>query len=125
MKHPLNILMVEDAEEDAELLLREIRSGGYDTVHTRVCESAAMRSELGAGRWDIVISEYTLPNFSGLAALRLTKLHDPDLPFIVASGHVNEGIAVEAMRAGAHDYVMKNNLSRLIPAIERELRESA
>ena len=124
MKQPLRILLIEDSEEDAELLLAEVRHGGYEPIHVRVETArdtlAALQSEL----WDVVISDYTMPQFSGLAALAIVQKHDPDLPFIINSGNIGEDIAVEAMRAGAHDYVMKSNLSRLIPAIERELRES-
>ena len=124
MQRPLRILLVEDSEEDAELLLAEVRRAGFEPVHTRVETAQAMQDALSGKEWDVVISDYTLPQFSGLAALTLTQQHDPDLPFIISSGNIGEEIAVEAMRAGAHDYVMKNNASRLIPAIERELRES-
>ena len=123
MQRPLRILLIEDSEEDTELLLAEVRRAGFDPQHTRVETAEAMQKALVGGEWDIVISDYTLPQFSGLAALALTQQHDPDLPFIISSGNIGEDIAVEAMRAGAHDYVMKNNPSRLIPAIERELRE--
>ena len=82
-----------------------------------------MHSELARQPWDLVISAYHLPQFSGLDALQRAKTHDPDLPFIIASGTMSEVFAVEAMRAGANDYVMKTNPSRLVPAIERELRE--
>ena len=123
MHRPLRILLIEDSEEDAELLFAEIRRAGFDPQHTRVETPEAMQKALAGNEWDVVISDYTLPRFSGLAALALTHEHDPDLPFIVSSGNIGEEIAVEAMRAGADDYVMKNNPSRLIPAIERELRE--
>ena len=119
----LRILLIEDSEEDAELLLAEIRRGGFEPQHTRVETREAMEAALTGSEWDIVISDYTLPQFSGLGALTLSREYDPDLPFIISSGNIGEEIAVEAMRAGAHDYVMKNNPSRLIPAIERELRE--
>ena len=124
MHRSLRILLIEDSEEDAELLLAEIRRAGFDPVHTRVETLEGMQKALAGNEWDVVISDYTLPQFSGIAALTLTQQHDPDLPFIISSGNIGEDIAVEAMRAGAHDYVMKNNPSRLIPAIERELRES-
>ena len=124
MKESLRLLLVEDSVEDAELLLWEIRNAGYEVVHSRVETLEAMRQQLRGDPWDIIISDYTMPKFSGLSALRLAQLHDPDLPFILLSGNIGADLAVEAMRAGAHDYVMKNNPSRLIPAIERELRES-
>jgi signal transduction histidine kinase len=124
MKQPLRILLIEDSEEDAELLLAEVRHGGYEPVYVRADTAKATLDALKSDLWDVVISDYTMPQFSGLAALALVQQHDPDLPFIINSGNIGEDIAVEAMRAGAHDYVMKSNLSRLMPAIERELRES-
>ncbi len=124
MNQPLRILLIEDSEEDAELLLAEIRHGGFDPIHRRAETAAATLDALKSELWDVVICDYTMPQFSGLEALKIVRQHDPDLPFIINSGNIGEDIAVEAMRAGAHDYVMKSNLSRLIPAIERELRES-
>ncbi len=123
MTHQLQILMVEDSAADADLLLWEIRRGGYTPVHTLVDTEESMRAALTRQPWDIVLSNYMLPHFNALAALHLTKQHDPDLPFIIASSDIGEEIAVEAMRAGAQDYVLKSNPSRLLPAIERELRE--
>src|SRR5690242_688094 len=123
MTYPLHILMVEDSTSDADSLLREIQRGGYDPIYKLVDTEEAMRAELERQLWDIVISNYTMPRFNALAALHLTKQHDPDLPFIIASSDNGEEIAVEAMRAGAQDYVLKSNPSRLLPAIERELRE--
>jgi two-component system sensor histidine kinase UhpB len=124
MKQPLRILLIEDSEEDAELLLAEIQHGGYEPIYRRADTAQATRDALKSELWDIVICDYTMPQFSGLAALKIVQQHDPDLPFIINSGNIGEDIAVEAMRAGAHDYVMKSNRSRLLPAIERELRES-
>lgn len=124
MKQPLRILLIEDSDEDAELLLAEIEHGGYQPIHRRADTAQATREALASELWDIVICDYKMPQFSGLAALGIVRKHDPDLPFIISSGNIGEDIAVEAMRAGAHDYVMKNNRARLIPAIERELRDS-
>lgn len=124
MTRPLRILLIEDSEEDAELLLAEIENGGFDIAHRRVDSAKAIVDALATNQWDIVISDYTLPQFNGLEAIEIVRQHDPDLPFIITSGNIGEDIAVEAMRAGAHDYLMKNNLSRLTPAIDRELRES-
>ncbi len=124
MTQPLRILLIEDSEDDAELLLAEIEHGGYTPIHRRADTAAATLEALKSELWDIVICDYTMPQFSGLAALQLVRQHDPDLPFIINSGNIGEDIAVDAMRAGAHDYVMKSNLSRLMPAIERALRES-
>ena len=124
MKRPLRLLLVEDSEEDAELLLFEVRNGGYDVVHIRVFTGAALREALEQDEWDVVVSDYTMPQFGGLEALKIVRQFDPDIPFIINSGNIGEDIAVGAMHAGAHDYVMKSNLSRLAPAIERELREA-
>ena len=124
MKRPLRILIVEDSKDDADLLLWEVRSGGFDPSHVRVDTLDAMGAALDTREWDIVVSDYTMPQFSGLAAMRLVQERRLDLPVIIVSGNIGEEIAVEAMRAGASDYVMKNSLSRLVPAIERELREN-
>ena len=124
MTQPLRILLIEDSADDAELVLTAIRHAGYAPIHLRVDTAEATRGALASDLWDIVICDYTMPQFSGLAALHIVREHDPDLPFIINSGDIGEDLAVEAMRAGAHDYVLKNNLSRLMPAIERELRES-
>jgi signal transduction histidine kinase/FixJ family two-component response regulator len=124
MKKPLRVLIVEDSEDDVLLLLREIRKGGYDAVFERVETAESMKEALGKGKWDIIISDYMLPKFSGLAALSVLKETGLDLPFIIVSGKIGEDIAVDAMKSGAHDYVMKGNLKRLVPAVERELREA-
>jgi PAS domain S-box-containing protein len=115
--------MVEDSEDDAELIVRELRRGGIAPHWVRVDTPDAMREALDEP-WDVVISDYRLPGFSGLQALRLLKERGLDIPFILASGVIGEEVAVEAMRAGADDYVMKRNLARLLPAIARELREA-
>ena len=117
--------MVEDSEDDALLLLRELRRGGCDLTFERVDTPEAMKAALDKQRWDVIISDYVMPHFSGPDALALLKEKGLDLPFIIVSGKVGEGTAVEAMKAGAHDYIVKGNLARLCPAIERELREAA
>jgi PAS domain S-box-containing protein len=124
MSKPLNILLVEDSEDDALLLLRELRRAGYEPVSERVDTAPAMAAALEARQWDIVISDYLMPKFGGLAALEVLKASGLDLPFIIVSGNIGEDIAVAAMKAGAHDYIIKGNLTRLIPAVERELREA-
>jgi PAS domain S-box-containing protein len=124
MTKPLNILIVEDSEDDAILLLRELRKGGYEPVSERVETPEAMKAALEKGKWDIVISDYVLPGFSGLAALSLLKESGQDLPFIVVSGNIGEDIAVGAMKAGAHDYIIKGKLARLVPAVDREIRDA-
>ena len=124
MQKLLRTLIVEDSENDTELLLRDLRRAGYETIHERVESAEALQAALKRQDWDIVISDYALPHFNGLAALKLFKKLGGDIPFIIVSGSIDEDIAVEAMRTGAHDYIMKGNTARLMPAIERELREA-
>jgi CheY-like chemotaxis protein len=124
MNKKLRILIVEDSEDDAILLVRELRKGGYDVLHERVETRESMKAALEQKRWDLIISDYILPNFSGVAALNLLKEKEIDLPFIIVSGNIGEDIAVSAMKAGAHDYLIKGKLKRLIPAVERELNEA-
>ncbi|APG27777.1 hypothetical protein A7E78_07965 [Syntrophotalea acetylenivorans] len=122
---PLRVLIIEDAEDDALLLARSLRQAGYDLVYEQVDTGKAMTSALAEREWDIVISDYSMPHFSALAALEVLKQSGLDIPFIVLSGNIGEETAVESMRAGAHDYVMKGHTARLLPAIDRELREAA
>lgn len=116
--------MVEDSEDDARLLLLELRRNGYEPVFERVDSREDMEQALTRRQWDIVISDYIMPRFSGLHALSVLKDSGLDLPFIIVSGNIGEDIAVEAMRKGAHDYIIKGNLARLAPAVERELRDA-
>ena len=124
MPKSLRVLLVEDSPDDADLLLLELRRGGYEVDSRRVDTAEGVATALGEAEWDIVISDYAMPGFSGLDALKLVRSRDADLPFILVSGTIGEDVAVEAMKAGAHDYIMKGNLTRLAPAIERELRET-
>jgi len=121
-KH-LNVLFVEDSEDDAILLLREIKKGGYDPTFMRVETAEDMLACLNDQTWDVVISDYSLPEFSAPQALEVLQGTGLDLPFIIVSGKVEDDVAVTCMTAGAHDFVRKGNLSRLVPAIERELKD--
>ncbi|AJE02660.1 SpoIIE family protein phosphatase [Geobacter pickeringii] len=121
---PLRTLIIEDSEDDAFLLLRELAKGGYDVDSLRVENSDEMRRAMAHRPWDIALSDYVLPRFSGLEALKLWRDSGLDLPFIVISGNIGEETAVEAMKAGADDYFVKGNISRLVPAIRRELKEA-
>ena len=121
---PLRVLVVDDSQDDALLLMRELQREHYEPVWQRVDTSEALAAALTAHDWDLVICDYVMPRFSGPAALRLVRTRAPNLPVIMVSGQVGEEFAVAAMKAGAQDYVTKSNLARLIPAIERELREA-
>jgi two-component system cell cycle sensor histidine kinase/response regulator CckA len=125
LARPLRVLFVEDREKDVELLVLELRRGGYDPVQERVDTPEAFASALDRQGWDVILCDYSMPRFSAKAALALFKEKKVDLPFIVVSGTVGEETAVEALSAGAHDFMTKGKLSRLLPAIDRELREAA
>jgi len=123
MGTPLRVLIVEDSEDDALLLVRALRNGDYAPEFERVETATAMKAALARHPWDIIISDYSMPRFHGSDALMIARESGLDLPFIVLSGAIGEETAVEIMKAGAHDYIMKNNPVRLIPAIKRELYE--
>jgi two-component system cell cycle sensor histidine kinase/response regulator CckA len=120
----IRVLFVEDSEDDMLLIIRELRRSGYDPLFKRVDTAEAMLELIEKERWDIIISDYSMPRFNGLKALKLYQDHNLPIPFIVVSGTIGESFAVETMKAGAHDYMMKGHLKRLAPAIERELREA-
>ncbi len=124
-QEPLRVLLIEDSEPDATLIVRELRRIGRPIEHLRVQDGAAMRAALADRTWDVVISDWTMPRFSAIHALEVLHEAGRDLPFVIVSGTVGEDVAVDAMRRGAHDYVLKDKLARLVPAIERELRECA
>jgi PAS domain S-box-containing protein len=124
MSTALRVLIVEDSEDDCLLIERELARGGFAVARDRVETAEAMNAALAQGNWDIVISDHRMPRFSSQAALKLYKEHGDDIPFIVVSGSIGEELAVAAMKAGAHDYIMKDNLARLVPAVQRELREA-
>ncbi|MFP4391249.1 MAG: response regulator [Desulfohalobiaceae bacterium] len=121
----LRVLIVEDNEDDALLLQRALQKGGFQLEARRVESAPLLRQALQGHEWDLIISDYALPGFSGLEALQILQHSGLDLPFIVFSGTIGEDVAVETMKAGAHDYIMKDNPARLIPAVRRELQEAA
>ena len=123
MIEPIRVLLVEDSPDDAELTVRALQRGGFDSTYERVDTPEAMRAALAQETWDLVIADYSMPRFNGLAALKMLRESELDLPFILVSGAVGEDVAVEAMRCGADDYVLKSNLVRLPLAVERELRD--
>ena len=124
MSEPLRVLFVDDSEKDVFLLLRELKKGGFEPHHKRVEDAASLRTILPSEEWQIVISDFHMSDFDGLMALQVFKEAGLDIPFILVSAVVGEETAVLAMKQGAHDYVMKGNLTRLVPVIQRELRET-
>ena len=124
MNKPVKVLIVEDSEDDAKLALRALRRGGFDPTYRRVQTAAELETALAQERWDAVISDFKMPGFTGMDALRIFRSTGLDIPFILISGTIGEETAVDAMKAGASDYVMKKSLARLAPALERELKET-
>lgn len=121
---PIRVLIVEDSEVDTELLIGELKRGGYQPVHERVETIESMKRALRDHSWDMIISDYTMPQFRGTSALALVRGSGDDIPFIFFSGTMDENMAVAAVKAGANDYIIKTNLQRLLPAVDRELREA-
>lgn len=124
MAVPINVLIIEDSEPDARLLMRELRKADFEPTYTRVETPEDMRSVLEKSDWDLVIADYTMPHFSGTDALKILNESGREIPFILVSGTVPEDIAIEMMKSGAQDFIMKHELSRLAPAVARELRTS-
>jgi diguanylate cyclase (GGDEF)-like protein len=121
----LRLLLIEDSEDDAALVVRALTRGGYEVTVARVDTPEALIDAIDQHAWDVTVADYTMPRFSGTAALHLLRERDADMPFIFVSGTIGEDAAVDAMKVGAHDYIMKGNLKRLVPAVERELRDAA
>lgn len=124
MNQTLHLLQVEDSERDAALIQRHLRKAGYKLIHDRVDTPEAMRAALKSNTWDLVLCDYSMPRFNALSAVALMKELQLDIPFIIISGTIGEAAAVEGMRAGADDYLMKDKLARLVPAVDRELKEA-
>ncbi|HWI57934.1 MAG TPA: response regulator, partial [Bacillota bacterium] len=123
-RRPLRVLLVEDSQPDAVLLSHALERGGFSLTCERVDTAAAMELALKKHHWDLILADHSMPQFSAPEALDMVKRHHLDVPFIIVSGHIEEETAVAAMKAGAHDYIMKDRLARLVPAVERELREA-
>jgi signal transduction histidine kinase len=124
LSEPLRVLHIEDIEDDAKLVERELRRGGWEPECRRVDTVRAMREALAGSSWDVVISDFGLPAFDAPSALSVLQELGTDVPFIIVSGTITEEAAVAAMKAGAHDYITKSNLRRLVPVVRRELREA-
>ncbi|MCS1411442.1 MAG: Phosphoserine phosphatase RsbU [Verrucomicrobia subdivision 3 bacterium] len=124
MEKSLKVLIIEDSEFDARVMISVLRLGGYKLTSQRVDTESAFRDALGSGDWDVVLSDYNLPDFQAPDALRILRSTGLDIPFIIISGGIGEDVAVAAMKSGAHDYLMKGQLARLVVAVEREMREA-
>lgn len=124
MSNPLRVIIVEDSEDDALLVIDELRAAGYDPAYERVETREQLETALDGQEWDLIIADYRLPDFTGTEALEIVRSRSENCPFIIVSGQISEDTAVNAMKAGANDYVLKNNMVRLAPAVERELREA-
>ena len=124
-KRALRVLVVEDSEFDARMLIGLLRAGGFEPEFERVETEDGMRTALRQAQWEVILADYNLPDFSAPRALEVLQESQLDIPFIIVSGGIGEDTAVAAMKSGAHDYLMKGNLARLVPAVERELREAA
>jgi two-component system cell cycle sensor histidine kinase/response regulator CckA len=122
---PLKVLIVEDSEEDADLIVLELKRGGFDPIYRRVDTAEGMSKALAEDEWDLVLSDFSMPHFSVREALGMLQDKGVDVPFVIVSATIGEEAAVEAMKAGAHDYILKHRLGRLVPAVSRELKESA
>ncbi len=120
---PLKALVIEDSELDAMLLLEQLKAGGYAPDTVRVDNAQALKEAL-ARKWDIIFSDHNMPQFNSTEALRIVRSANPDTPFLIVSGSLGEEAAVLAMKAGAQDYLMKGNLTRLVAAVDRELKDA-
>ena len=125
MSKPLRLLQIEDSESDADIILRLLMQGGFEVFSHRVEDAEGLRHALEDPNWDVIVADYHLPGFDAPGALRILQECGKDIPCIVVSGMMGEDTAVEMMKSGAHDYLTKNNLTRLVPAVERELAEAA
>jgi len=121
---PLRLLLIDDSEDDAALVVRELSRAGYSVTSQRIDTAEALSNALSSHRWDLVIADYSMPRFNGVAALALVREHDADLPLIFVSGTIGEAEVVTAMRTGAQDYVRKGDMARLVPTVERQLQEA-
>ena len=124
MTRPLNVLMIDDSDMDTQIVLREVKQGGYDVKHKRVETRQEMKEALQRETWDVILCDYSMPHFGTMDALDTLKENGADIPFLIVSGTIDEEKAVTILKAGAHDFLLKDKLARLIPAIEREIRDA-
>ncbi|MFZ3056452.1 MAG: PAS domain S-box protein [Smithella sp.] len=124
MNISLRVLIVDDSDDDAKLMIRQLRNGGYDPKWKRVETAETMKAALESQQWDVILCDYKMPRFNSPAALKVLQDIKIDIPFIIVSGAIGEDTAVAAMKSGAHDFLMKDKLAKLVVAIEREIREA-
>ena len=124
MPSTLRVLLIDDSPDDAAFVVRALEQQ-YQIAWQRVASADALSDALDHARWDVTIADYTTAGFDGVEALDLVRQHDADMPFLFVSNVRGEDAAVAAMRTGAHDYILKANLQRLLPSVERQLREAA
>lgn len=122
MAKPLNVLMIEDSEDDAMLIVHELEHGGYDVCWERLDRAEAIKEALARKEWDVILSDHAMPGICAPEALAIVKQCKVDAPFIIVSGWMTEELAESAKKEGARDFVPKNRLSRLVPVIEKELK---
>ena len=123
MAKSLKVLIIDDSEDDFELILRELKHSGYDPESERVDLEKAMTKALNNSSWDVIISDYSMPHFTGIEALQIYHELKLDIPFIIISGVIGDDLAVDIVKLGAHDYILKDNLRRLRGVLERELKQ--
>jgi len=121
---PIKLLVIEDSEDDTDLLIRELERGGYQLEFRRIDTADDLKTALADHNWDLVIADYSMPRFNGADALAMVREHSREVPFIFVSGTIGEEAAVAALKSGAQDYILKGKTGRLLPAIDRELREA-
>ena len=124
MGKQLKVLLIEDSENDALLLIHELERKGFEPEYERVNNAEDLKAALADKKWELILSDYKMPSFNGLEALKIIRSYGLDTPFIIVSGSIGETMAVEAMKVGANDYVMKGNLTRLVFTIERGLQQA-
>src|SRR5947207_9256950 len=124
MSKRLRVLIVETSDAEAEILLQEVRKGGYEPLCERVDTRTTIGMALARETWDVIISNHSLPRYNAMMALAQVKKSGQDIPFIIVSGNLGEELAISSLKMGAHDYILKGNIARLVPAIERELQEA-
>ena len=124
MANVLDMIMVEDSEDDAHFIQEELEKAGYEVNAVRVDTASGLQAVLMQRNWHVILCDHSMPGFSAPAALRTLHESGLDIPFIIVSGMIGDELAVSLMRAGAHDFVMKDRLGRLVPAIEREMGEA-